>query len=560
MRFTLGAKLGALVGLLALGSVGMAFFSAVQIAREHEHTHRVEDIWTVALRSQDLARAIEHAVVAATAVYTADDTDGAKQQFGALSQALSAVAERVDPFLRGANAYLGDAERGRLRLSLQEFLAYQRDTAALGLTISPKAALIQATDGPAIRSREGAVATITRVGAKVSQLLEAEREAAARAEQQNTVMLAVASVLALLASLGGAGIFAARQIQHPLAQLKSTLQRLAEGYLATAVPMTGRNDEIGDMSRAIKILAASLSAKAHTDREVIARGAADRARAEALEAAAREFKHRAEVFSGELSASVAQMQEVAATVADAVRTTQDQTALASAGAQQAARETASTAEATEELNVASAAIEGHAEHRNRIAEDARREVGEARERALSLVAASARISEVAEVIARIASQTNLLALNATIEAAHAGAAGRGFAVVAQEVKQLANQTGRATQTMASQIEAIRTATAATVASIDAMGATIDEMNDATAAISLAVMRQREASRHIAVSIADAAAGADAVEGSVSAVRHTANASSAAADMALRVADELSIGSHNLGAEIDAFLARVVAAA
>ena len=65
------------------------------------------------------------------------------------------------------------------------------------------------------------------------------------------------------------------------------------------------------------------------------------------------------------------------------------------------------------------------------------------------------IVQVSDDIRDIAEQTNLLALNATIESARAGDAGRGFAVVANEVKELAGQAGQATQSIATQTDAIR---------------------------------------------------------------------------------------------------------
>lgn len=66
------------------------------------------------------------------------------------------------------------------------------------------------------------------------------------------------------------------------------------------------------------------------------------------------------------------------------------------------------------------------------------------------------IDVIVSVIQDIADQTNLLALNAAIEAARSGEHGRGFAVVADEVRKLAERTAKATDEIASKINAIQT--------------------------------------------------------------------------------------------------------
>jgi len=109
---------------------------------------------------------------------------------------------------------------------------------------------------------------------------------------------------------------------------------------------------------------------------------------------------------------------------------------------------------------------------------------------------SQNIGEVIQLISDIAAKTNLLALNATVEAARAGESGKGFAVVAAEVKNLADQTSKATDRISEQIGHIQSATENVVRKSYDINHTINEINDVSGAIAIAVEEQGAATNDI----------------------------------------------------------------
>ena len=84
----------------------------------------------------------------------------------------------------------------------------------------------------------------------------------------------------------------------------------------------------------------------------------------------------------------------------------------------------------------------------------------------SFSAAMEQVRRSAQDIDDIAETTNILALNATIEAMRAGDAGRTFAVVAAEVKSLANDTRKATEEIATTVDALGNEAASVIGRIE----------------------------------------------------------------------------------------------
>ena len=128
------------------------------------------------------------------------------------------------------------------------------------------------------------------------------------------------------------------------------------------------------------------------------------------------------------------------------------------------------------------------------------------------------IESILSLIRDIAGQTKLLALNATIEAARAGDAGRGFTVVAQEVKSLASETARATDDIASKINAIQQATKETVEASGSIEHTVEEVRSSAGRIREAMERQAETVTMITAAVDETALTADSMSSTIATIR------------------------------------------
>ncbi|MDR1904706.1 MAG: methyl-accepting chemotaxis protein [Treponema sp.] len=109
---------------------------------------------------------------------------------------------------------------------------------------------------------------------------------------------------------------------------------------------------------------------------------------------------------------------------------------------------------------------------------------------------SAFLEEANAALVNIASQTNILAMNAAIEAAHAGEAGKGFAVVAGEVRSLAESSNKESASISNEIkymrggiEKIRNVSAETVATMGRMFKEVTDMQTSFSSVNMAVEAQ-----------------------------------------------------------------------
>ncbi|AGL15283.1 methyl-accepting chemotaxis protein [Actinoplanes sp. N902-109] len=355
---------------------------------------------------------------------------------------------------------------------------------------------------------------------------DADTSGAADAVRDGRRDMLIAFLIAavLLAIAGGAlAAWQARRIASRLGRLTAALTRLARRDLTVRSTESG-HDEIGRAGTALNTAVSEL-------REVMVEvtGAS----------------HEVSKSAGQVAATGAELTGSAATAADRAGS-------ASNAAEEISHVVQTVAAGAEEMGASISEISSNAQDAAQAGRDGVGLTATASGVIDELRVSTGKIADVVRLIASIAEQTNLLALNATIEAARAGDLGKGFAVVAGEVKDLAQETAKATEDVTARVSAIEADTARAVAAINAITATIAQVNDYQTAIAAAVEEQAATTAEMSRNITEVATGSQDIATGISAVSGAVESTRSAVVVSHQAADELNATARRLTVLVDRF--------
>ncbi|HGA2315513.1 TPA: methyl-accepting chemotaxis protein [Pseudomonas putida] len=230
----------------------------------------------------------------------------------------------------------------------------------------------------------------------------------------------------------------ARSVSRPLLRVAYLLEDIAEGEgdLTRRLAYPGK-DELGRLSRAFDRFLERLQ-------PVIAQ----------VQGGVRDTRDTADQSARIASQTSAGMQQQFREIEQMAIALHEMSATAQAAAHSAAQAAEAARHADQATGAGVQVIESTTQGIQALATG----MSEGMQRLNALAASSEQIGAVMGVILSIARQTNLLALNAAIEAARAGDAGRGFAVVADEVRGLAQRTQASVEEIGAIIDNLRNGT------------------------------------------------------------------------------------------------------
>jgi diguanylate cyclase (GGDEF)-like protein len=201
MRMATRTKIGLVLGSSLLVATTLSSFAVYLGNVEQQQTDKIAKAFEVALDANALAQNVQETVTQVDAVMVASDAQSARAKSVKLQNDLQDVDRRRKVLLSRIGDQMSSSEKIQLSLRIDEFIAYQADTARLCLQLSPKAAIIQANDEATVANREKMLADVQSLSQRMLASVETTRTAAALSRDIRQAMLQIVPALAIV--IGG---------------------------------------------------------------------------------------------------------------------------------------------------------------------------------------------------------------------------------------------------------------------------------------------------------------------------------------------------------------------
>jgi methyl-accepting chemotaxis protein len=364
----------------------------------------------------------------------------------------------------------------------------------------------------AMKPAEAAFAELTQAVSAVVASIEttsAERADASRAEGLHTAVLLLGLGMLVTAAAVAASWLMQRRMVAELQRAVDLACEVAQGNLQVRLN-TQRNDEIGDLTRALGRMAGSLSESMSTVRQ--ASGSIAVASVQ-IASGNQDLSGRTEQTASNLQQTASSMEELTGTVNQTAESARTANQLASSASEVAQRGGAVVSQVVATMD--------------------------------DISAASRRIADIIGTIDGIAFQTNILALNAAVEAARAGEQGRGFAVVAGEVRSLAQRSAAAARE-------IKTLIGASVEKVESGSRLVADAGSTMNEIVASVQRVSDIIGEISHAAAEQSAGIGQVNGAVSQLDQMTQQNAALVEQSTAAAESLKDQAQKLSEVVGRF--------
>lgn len=438
-----GVRLTIGFGVVLLFLIIMGIYSVNRLSSINGEVQRVtDDRWP---KARTLGVIKDNVNVIARAVRNmilSDDQGTGRQEKKRILEARDVIGRKLDELDKSIQSADGKAMMAQLKEKWAGYVTSQnliielienqkKDEARKELLTS-----VRKTQGEYFKAIDDIVAYQGNLMDKAGDAVEAS------VKRTITVTIAILILSAILSVV--TTVVIVRSITRPVSELVAANERLANGDLTVAIPVTGA-DEIGQLAdssrKVIGNLREILGKVADTSNQVASASSQ-------LQSTAEQIATGAEEVASQTNTVATASEEMAATSTDIARNC----SMAAESSKQTSQFASRGAVIVQET------INGM----NRIAEH----VKQSAKTVESLGSRSEQIGTIVGTIEDIADQTNLLALNAAIEAARAGEQGRGFAVVADEVRALAERTTKATKEISDMIRTIQSETKSAVSAME----------------------------------------------------------------------------------------------